>query len=182
MSCACRTPIDTSKPAVEAGDYTLISGISPMGVLTHSPCLALPNGGFDVCRFVEGSSVSAVWRIVVPSGKRVKGGQLIVSYKDIRKSYAPVDSVVTVPFADLVGNTWDKAAEGEAEALAILQWQDDRGLIQETRALGIARILVLSKDYAVLPLDSGVQSFEAEVKCRLQYTSAGRSAYRCERD
>jgi hypothetical protein len=169
---------------VSAGDYTLVGAIEePSASAIHSSCIGLPNGGFDVCRFIEGAPITASWRVVVPSGKRVKSSQIIVTFGGFRKSYAPTDGVADIPFADIFGDSvWSKDKDGEVHALAVLEWEDDRGIVKTANAMAIARILVLSDKYAVLPMNSGLEIIDAEIRCHIQYTTNGRSAVRCERD
>lgn len=174
-ACACKAPVeDKSMAAVEAMDYTLV----------HSPCENVPGQGMDICRFVEGTEISSSWRIVVPSGKHVRGGQVILAYRDMRKTYAVGEGpVVEIPWREFFQtDRWTKDLGGEAEARVVLEWENERGIVVTARALGLARILVLSAEYNVMPLDSGVHAWEGKVKCRAQYSTAGRSAFRCEED
>lgn len=185
MSCAaCRVQEDVSTPPASVGDHTLIMWIDPINPDgAHSPCLGIPNGGYDVCRFVKDAKIEAVLNILIPTGGKVKGGSIVVFYKDIQKSYAPKDNLVQIPFADFFqAQKWSKDLEGEMEVVGIIQFEDDRGIIKEARALGMARILVFPAEYSVMPIDSGVQAWDAKVKCKLQYATSGRSAYRCEND
>ena len=179
-ACACDFKEDSSMPAVEAGDKTLLQFIKP-GKDAISNCLALPNGGFDVCRFINGSSITSSWNIILPNGGNLVGNQIVLFYKDIQKTYSSTEAVISIPFKDILqADKWSKSLEGEVEALAMIQYKDNNGVVKTSRALGIARILVLPSEYNVLPLDSGVQAFSQKVTCRLQMATSGRSAYECK--
>jgi hypothetical protein len=91
--------------------------------------------------------------------------------------------VVVIPWKDILqADKWTKDLEGEAEIRAVLEWENEQGIVKSARALGLARILVLSKEYEVLAMDSGLHAWEGKLKCRVQMSTAGRSAYRCEQD
>ena len=174
-ACACEKVVeDKSATALEGRDLTLIS----------SPCENVPGGGMDVCRFSEGSVVSSHWRVLVPKGSRIRGGQVIVQYKDFSKSFAIAEgsNEVVIPWADIVGvrgTTWTQDMAGIAALLAIVEYKDDAGVWKTSRARGEARILVLATDYAVLPMDSGVQAYSLNMNCKVQYATSGRSALKC---
>lgn len=180
MACACNVVEDTSTPAVEVGDKTLLNFIAA-GIDAHSNCYALPNGGFDICRFIEGTTIKSSWNIIIPKGSSIVGNQIVLFYRDFQKTYSAQDAVISIPFSDILqAKTWSKDLEGEVEALAMVQYKDSSGIIKTARALGIARILVLPASYNQLPLDSGSQAFAAKVTCRLQMATSGRSAYECK--
>ncbi len=178
---ACNVVEDGAQPtAVDAGDKTLIQYIKP-GADALSNCLALPNGGFDVCRFIEHADINSSWNILLPSGSALVGNQVVIFYRDIQKTYSANGNLISIPFADILQATkWEKSLEGEVEALAMIQYKDAQGVVKTARALGIARILVLPSTYNVLPLDSGVQAYSQELKCKLQMATSGRSAYECK--
>lgn len=181
MGCAaCNVVQDNSMQAIDAGDYTLLQSIAGNKDAT-SNCLGLPNGGYDVCRFIEGATISSSWKIIVPNGGSVVGNQIIVYFKDIQKTYSATDSTITIPFADILQSTvWSKDLDGEVTALALIQYKDNSGIIQTSHAMGIARLLILPSSYSVLPLDSGLAVWGTTIKCKLEYSTAGRSAYNCK--
>lgn len=178
---ACDINEDPSTPsAVEAGDKTLIQYIKG-GPDALSNCLALPNGGYDLCRFQDGAPIASSWNIILPSGSSLVGNQIVLFYRDIQKTYHASGEVISIPFKDVLqADVWDKSLEGEINALAILQYKDASGVIKTSRAGGVARLLVLPAAYSVLPLDSGVQGWSKEVRCKIQYATSGRSAYSCK--
>ena len=91
-ACACQTPVDPSMSAVEAHDLTLVhSACAPdkdFCLNAIQACSAVPNGGFDACRFIEGTPVQSSWIIYLPYGGKILGGSLSVKWKDIVKTYA----------------------------------------------------------------------------------------------
>lgn len=174
---ACKTNFDISPEAYASSDFTLISALS------DGPCKAIPAGGADVCRFKDGAQVESVWRMVIPQTSGILAakvtGQVTVYFRDFSKVY-PVDgqTVLEVPFSDLVGPTWEKSDGGVATALAELKYTSSDGVERVMLAEGMAVMIVLSKDYDPLPLDSGNQNWS--MACRVDYTTAGRSALECK--
>lgn len=163
------TPIDPSIKAIDAMDLTL----------AMSACNAMPGLGADICHVKEGATISATWKIIMPKSPKLLGGEINVYYKDISKSYALTGSVVEIPWKDLVGHdTWELEDEGEALALAQIRFKDPQGIISVVRAKGLAILLVTKTGYDLLPIDSGFEAFSTT--CRIQYSTAGRSAISCK--
>lgn len=173
---ACKTQFDLSPEAYASGDFTLV------GALAEGPCKAIPVGGVDVCRVKDGSKAVSVWRLVIPQGGTFQGqkisGQVTAYFKDFSKTY-PVDgNVLEIPLEDLVGPTWEKSDSGTAVALGQLEFTDSEGVKRTVQAEGMATFIVLSKDYDPLPMDSGQENWG--LTCKVQYTTAGRSALDCK--
>jgi hypothetical protein len=160
--------LDRSIPAADAGDLTL----------AVSACEAVPSRGLDICRVKAGAPIDSSWRLVMPTGKVISGGELKVFYRDVVRTYSIQGSLVEVPWRDVMRqDTWTESLAGTALALAEIRWKDPEGIEQVWRARGEARILVLPEGYAPMPIDSGFQTFGT--KCRIQYSTAGRSAVEC---
>ncbi len=161
--------IDTSTPAADAGDFTL----------AISACGATPGIGFDICRVTEGDEIASSWKMVVPQGSQIQGGEIDVYYRDLHKQYPISGIVVEVPWRDFFGQaTWSSDLDGEAMALLVVRWKDDTGLIQITKFRGLAKIVVTKKGYDRMPIDSGFHTWETN--CKIQYSTAGRSALQCK--
>lgn len=161
--------IDPSMNSVDAGDYTL----------AVSACEAVPGNGMDICRVTEGTKIESSWKLVIPSGKRITGGEIDVYYRDIHKSYAISGSIVEIPWKEFFGSpTWEKAQDGEALALLLVRFLDDNGNERLTKFRGIAKIVVTSKGYDRLPIDSGFSAFKTT--CKIQYSTEGRGAVSCK--
>lgn len=168
---ACETFIvDPSINAVEADDLTVVSA-----------CQNLPVGGFDACRFREHSGISSNWSLFLPFGDHIVGGDVTVFYKDTQKSYAIRGKRVEIPWREIIGrDEWSKSHNGIALALATIKFKDESGIERVVQARGEARLLIVSESYSVMPIDSGFVSWSQEVKCKIQYSSAGRSAVQCK--
>lgn len=168
-ACSTVAVVDTSPDAIKSGDYSLI----------HSVCGAAPGRGLDVCLVSDGTPIDSVWRLVVPSGKSVIAGELDVYYRDIHKSYPISGSVVEIPWKDFFGvDLWSADFDGEVMALLVVRWKDATGIEQVTKFRGLAKIIVTSKGYERLPIDSGVAQWQTT--CKIDYTTAGRSALSCK--
>jgi hypothetical protein len=166
--------IDTSISAAEAGDFSLII----------SACESVNRGG-TYCRVVEGSEISSGAVLKVPKvGGAVIGGEVMVSFRDLSPAtFSIKDDTVDIPFSEVLGpGKWDsRYHDGEMLVLARIQYKDNAGVTQEVKALGFIRIVVLKESYAgVLPIDSGFVAFQGTFKCVYQYTTAGRSALKCQ--
>lgn len=165
---ACRSPVDLSIKAVEAGDLTLI----------HSACESVPGRGVDVCRVKEGQPIEASWILIIPEGRRILGGEIKVFWKDIVKSYAVAGSVVTIPWKDIIGQeVWDMEHRSQALALGEIRYKTNEGLEETVAVRGQAVILVLKDGYSPLPIDSGLAAFSTT--CKVEYSTSGRSAIKC---
>lgn len=161
--------IDPSMDAVEAGDSTL----------ALSACEATPGGGYDICRVTAGTRIESSWKLFVPGGRRVTGGEIDVYYRDIHKSYAAKGPIVEIPWKDFFGaETWSKAQDGQALALLLIRYTDDNGVEQVVKFRGIAQIVVTSPGYDRLPIDSGFSTFKTT--CKISYSTAGRGAVSCK--
>jgi hypothetical protein len=167
---ACKSfPIDPSIAAAEANDYTLIA----------SACEAMPGRGADICRVKEGTTVSSGWRLIVPTGDKILGGEVTIYYKDFSKSYGVTDKVIEVPWRDLVtDHTWKESHDGIAVAIAQIRYVDPGGIEKIMRARGMAIINVLKPGYDPMPIDSGFAAWKTE--CKVEYSTAGRGALGCE--
>ena len=162
--------VDTSIPAVQAGDYTL----------ALSACENTPGGGFDICRVTAGTPITSSWTLVIPAGKSIVGWEVNVFFKEITtpvtfKGTAPV---VSASWAQITGaTTWDASMDGEAIALLTVTFKDATGLQSQVEYQGLAKIVVLPANYTRLPIDSG--SVAWGTTCKVQYTTAGRGAVSC---
>lgn len=160
--------MDRSLPAADAGDLTL----------AVSACEGVPARGLDLCRVKAGAQINSVWRLVMPTGKPISGGELKVFYRDVVRTYPIQGPLVEVPWRDVMHqDTWTTDMSGTALALAEIRWKDPEGIEQLWRARGEARVIVLPEGYAPMPIDSGFQTFGTQ--CRVQYSTAGRGALEC---
>lgn len=160
--------VDTSVEALASGDYTAIG----------SACGAVPGGGLDICRVREGTDIASSWKLVVPT-TNLQGGEVDVYFRDIHKSYAVTGMVVDIPWKDVMGGPkWTSDMDGEAMALVVIRWKDAQGIEQVTKFRGFAKIVVTKEGYDRLPIDSGYAAFKGT--CKVQYSTAGRSALECK--
>lgn len=161
--------IDTSMAATAAHDQTLIV----------SACHAAPSQGVDVCRVKEGARVTEKMIFVVPWTKDSDWGQMSLRYRD-HVLTVPVDAAtVEITFAELVeADTWAHELEAPIQARASIRYKTDQGAVF-TDLIGYVFPIVLAQGYDPLPMDSGAEAFQNT--CRVQYTSAGRSAIECRR-
>lgn len=159
---------DPSISAVEAGDYTLVM----------SACEAAPGNGMDICRVVEGQPVTQEWLLILPVDKNSIGGEVVVFYRGIERSFPVTNRVISVPWRELIGSdTWKTQHDGEALALASIRYKNGTGLEEQLLLRGIAKLVVVKPSYTRLPIDSNLQAWGSE--CKIQYSSAGRSAVSC---
>lgn len=171
--CASGVRIDSSPQALASGDLTLIHSLS------NGPCSSLPAQGADVCRFIEGTPIESSWRLVLPSGKFVSGGEVTVYWKDIQKTFAVTGPVLEIPLRDLMGHdTWDSDDTDAATALAQIKVKAVDGTERQILAEGLAVIIVLKPGYSPLPISSSDQAFGGD--CALSYTTSGRTSLSCE--
>lgn len=170
MAAACaQVVLDPSVSAVDAGDYTL-----PL-----SACEGVPGGGMDICRVTEGTKIESSWNLIVPSGRPIQSVELDVYYRDIHKTYSPTGKVVTIPWKEFFGaERWDSSHDGEALALLLVTFLDEREQPVLVKFRGIAKIVVTKKTYSRLPIDSSTAAWK--YNCKVQMTSAGRSAVSCK--
>lgn len=169
----CKTVVDLSPEAYASGDLTI-----PVA-LADGPCKAIPVQGVDVCRVKEGAPIESRWRLIVPQGKGITGGQVTVYYKDFSRTYAVAGTVVEIPFSDLIsGDKWKHEDRGVLTALAELKYKDSEGVERSVRAEGMAVVIVLASDYDPLPMDSGQDNWG--LNCKVQFSTAGRSALECK--
>lgn len=163
--------IDPSIQAVDAGDYTL----------AVSACEAAPGQGMDICRVREKAAIESSWRLFIPAGKAVLGGEVDVYYRDLHRSYAVAkgDGIIEIPWKDFFGQTtWDRSMDGEALALVALRFATPNGVEEVVKFRGIAKIVVTKEGYDRLPIDSSYGAFKTT--CKIQYSTAGRSAVECK--
>ena len=164
----CQTVIDRSIRAVDAADLTLVGG-----------CSAMPGRGADICRFKEGQSISSSWNLVVPAGEReLLGGEVVIYGLDQPKTFPVKDKVVVIPWRDIFGDeSWKTSHAGVLTALAQIRWKTPEGIEEIWNAKGVAIVLVLKQGYDEIPIDSGFSAWGT--KCKVQYSTAGRSALEC---
>lgn len=165
-----RAVLDPSMSAVDANDLTL----------SISACEAVPGRGMDICRVKEGASIASVWRLIVPVGKNsFISGELTAYYRDVTRSYALTKPLVEIPWKDFFQeDTWHREDDGEVLALAKIRWKTPDGIEEVWTARGIAKIVVTKAGYDPIPLDSGFLSWGTT--CKVQYSTAGRSAVSCK--
>lgn len=164
--------VDSSTEAFKAGEYALVNA-----------CQSAPSEGFDACRFTVGDEIKSSWTLIAPSqktSKYVTGGTVDVYFKDLHKSYPVGDWLTEIKLGDFLGaKTWTKDYhQGLITALLTLNWTDNEGIAQVSRYRGVALLLVTDKGYSRMPIDSGNAFWEAT--CRIQYSTAGRSAMSCK--
>ena len=164
--------VDPSVNAIEANDFTL----------AMSACQAVPGRGLDICHVTEGSKIESSWRLIVPINEKFfLGGELTVYFKDQVKSFKIENSIVNIPWAEVLGDTqWSRDHDGEALALAIIRFKNAQGIEESWRARGIAKIIVLKPGYSPLAIDSGYTTWTKEFKCKVGYSSSGRSWVNCQ--
>lgn len=168
-SAACpQVPIDLSVSATDAGDKTLV----------HSACHAAPSGGLDICRVVDGSVITEEWQLILPHDPKAgTEGTIRIRYRDNLMSIPITGPVVKIPWKEIVrSERWNPSLEGPAQAVATIKVETPHGP-QWVDMLGIAIPIVLSRGYEPLPMDSGAEKFATD--CKVQYTTAGRSAITC---
>ena len=168
---ACDTiTLDPSMHAVEARDLTLISA-----------CETVPARGMSLCRFKENANIDSGLDVFLPINNNINGGELVLYYKDISKTYAITGKVTRIKFKDIIGkNVWEKNDNGIMLMLAQIRYEDDSGIERIVQARGEIRTLILPTEYDPLPLDSGFTAWEGEIKCRYGYSTSGRSAIQCK--
>lgn len=165
---SCDVVLDQSALAIDAQDQTLV----------HTACKAAPSGGLDICRVVQGTIISEEWILIVPHVDKFISGELQITFKDQIKTYSINDSVIHIPWSDIVGHTtWGLDDSVPVQALGRFQYEGKTGPIF-IDILGTAFLLVLKQGYAPLSIDSGAQMSSQD--CKIQYSSAGRSAINCK--
>jgi len=176
---ACKTQFDLSPAAYAAGDWTLV------GALSDGPCKSLPVGGADLCRFKDGAGVESILRLFIPNTKGLSrenkiSGEAVVYYRDFSKAYPiPADAkTLDIDLKDFVGPTWEKTDGDVMTTLATLKFTDSESVERTVQAEHVAQLIVLSKDYDPLPLDSGSQNWGTT--CEIQYSTSGRSVVSCK--
>lgn len=166
-SCRGRLVLDPSPQAAEAGDFTL----------AVSACEAMPGRGADICRVTAGTKISSVWRVIFPWGDHIRGGELVAHFRDVTKTYAVKGQALEIPFSDFYGHDiWDSSDDGEILLVGKLRYFDGTSE-RQWWARGIALVIVTLPEYSVLPIDSGYAGMKT--RCKIQYTTAARSAIKC---
>lgn len=161
--------LDPSPEAVAAQDLTLII----------SACENVPARGMDICRVKENAKIQSSWRLVLPVGGNFIGGELVVYYKDQSFTTAINEKVVEIPWSQLVKrDVWHLDDDGEALALATIRYKDDQGIEKIWKARGIAKLIVTKESYDPMPIDS--EFYTWGTTCKIQYSTAGRSAIECK--
>jgi hypothetical protein len=160
LSACSGITIDPSMDAYAAGDFTLIS-----------TCNATPGIGMDICNVTEGEQISSGWKLILPHGDRIVGGEVDVYYRNIHKTYNVSASPLVISFRDFFSSaTWTSDLDGELLALVTIRWKDDTGIIQSTKLRGIAKTVVTKPGYDRMPIDSGLHAFSTV--CTIQYSTA----------
>lgn len=162
--------IDPSMTAIAAHDQTMIV----------SACHAAPSQGVDVCRVKEGARITEKMIFVVPWTKDSDWGQMSLRYRDHVLSVPVEGPTVEVSFFELLDEqeTWTRDLEAPVQARASIRYKTDTGAVF-VDLIGYVFPIVLAQGYDPLPMDSGVEAFQNT--CRVQYTSAGRSAIECRK-
>lgn len=160
--------------AVDAFDYTLA---------LNAGCAPMPGEGGDLCRVHEGDAIDTVVSIVLP--KKHIGGEITVNYRSITKTYGVKegDLLFEIPLKEFFETDhWVRADHnGIALVLAALRFKDAQNIEYVGKARGMAIFVVMVPDYNPMPIDSGFHASETEVTCKVQYSTAGRSAVgRCK--
>jgi hypothetical protein len=172
LAVACATPLplqlDPATTAAAGGDATLV----------HSACAEQLGHGYDLCRVTEGAEVVETWAFTFPWAPGFVDGDLNVEYLGQTHVFKITGPTLEVPWKLLTGGaTWKQEDRAPAQARAAIKFKAPDG-DHWVDLLGYAFPIVLKQGYAPLPLDSG-RNF-TELVCRLQYTSAGRSAVQCQ--
>lgn len=173
LVAACSSIVmDPSMEPVEAGDQTLVL----------SACTGLPVVGFDACRVKENQPIESVWRLFFPAPHGdISGGELTVNFHDVSKSYAITGPILDIHWSDFFQDkVWKKEYNGIALALAFVRYKDEQGVERMVKARGEARILVLAEGYDPLPIGTPFGQFK--LKCKVEFSTAGRSAVECKED
>lgn len=166
---ACQTVVDPSMNAAFAGDFTIMS----------SACDAMPGRGADICRVKENTDVASEWVLVLPHSTQLLGGEVTAYYRDISRSYPITNSIVRIPWSDLVGHKqWELSDDGEAMVLAQIRYKNNSGIEEIIKAKGLAILVVTKAAYDLLPIDSGFTAFKTH--CDISYSTSGRSAISCK--
>lgn len=163
-------PVDPSAQAAEAGDYTLI--------MQNGCAEALPSRGADIMRVKVGAPIDCSWNILLPKGDNVLGGEINVTYGDKSLSYGVTGAVTSIGVRELVGHDfWSGEDDGLVLALATIRYKGNE-TEEVVRARGLLFIVVTEANYDPLPIDSGFSAFSMD--CKIQYSTAGRSAVSCK--
>lgn len=158
---------DLSVDAFWAGDFTLVN-----------TCSAVPGRGMDMCSFTDGTLIETSWKLIVPEGPGILGGEVDVYSRSVHKQYAVKGSIVEIPWAEFFGtDKWHGGLDSEIMALVVVRYKDDTGIIQSVKFRGIAKIVVTKLGYDRMPTDSGFAAWSKT--CEIQYSTAGRSALKC---
>jgi hypothetical protein len=172
MAACSSLSVDRSMQAVEAGDYTL----------AMSACEALPGGGMDVCRVREGEPIESSWKLVIPEDRKaVQGWEVDVYFRDGNRPahFQGQGPLVELPWKEFLGqSTWTKDLDGEAMALLLVRYKLENGIEEIVKFRGLAKLVVTAAGYDRLPIDSGFAAWKTS--CKVQYSTAGRSAVKCQ--
>lgn len=130
--------------------------------------------------------MTSAWRLVLPVDKAFfLGGEVTVYFKDTSRSFAITQPLVEIPWREIFYHqlpdplpTWKRSMDGEVLALAQIRMKTNHGLEEIWKARGIAKIVVTRSGYDPLPIDSGYEAWKGT--CEVSYSTAGRSALRCE--
>ena len=160
--------IDTTMSAAQAGDATIV--MSSGGI---------PSQGFDVLRVEDGTKITSSWKIIIPVNKFMTGAELVIRYKDRKRTYALNGASVSIPWKDIIGDdTWNIAHNGVAQVTAQIQYKTKTSDANFIDILGYTFIRVFGKGYLPLPTGSPYGAFKAT--CTVEYSSNGRSAVSCK--
>lgn len=173
LGCAT-VVVDPSIQAVDAGDLTLAT----------SACAAVPGGGLDSCLLREGTAIDSSWRLYVPIGGTILGSEVDVYYRDVQPPHLEFPAgqrVLEIPWKDLFkAEKWSREMDGEAMALVLVRYKTPEGIEEIAKYRGIAKLIVTAAGYERMPIDSGFAAWKETFKCKVQYSTAGRSAVSCK--
>lgn len=170
LAASCQTlVVDPSPAAADKGDKTLI--VSAGG---SAPKL---RQGFDMLRVVEGSLIQEIITLPVPLGGPLLAVELRIRYKGEIIPWTVDKLPVEIPWKELIKHdTWQLDDESPVQISGTVRYQG--GTNEEFfRVLGFVFPVVLKKGYSPMPIDSGNHTWETE--CKIQYSTAGRSAIQC---
>jgi hypothetical protein len=168
--CMGKVVMDPSISPASAGDFTLVLTAGTDAVAS----------GLSALRVKEEAPVDASMQFVLPTGKKITGGELHLDYRDVSKSYAITkeSGVISVPYSDLISHpAWQKADEGTILVRAKVEYDSGQGQAVLNMS-GLVFVIVHQKGYDPMPLDSGYVAFKTN--CTVVYSTVGRSAVSCK--
>jgi len=165
LLASCSVKIDPSMPAAEAGDLSVILGVSEE-----------INSGYAFIRTNSGTPIKETFDVFLP---KVPGEYRILGCEGLESvgSFGDSGDKITVPLKELVPHErWPEQYHCEIQFLAKASGEAGGNPI-DIKAFGIVRVLSLKSGYSVLPLDSPYAAWKRKYKGQeLTYSTAGRSA------